>query len=126
MGTQQSPSTASTRVALDTHVQRHARYPAAVRAPMSRIDRWLAARVQRTIQRAGVRLELWDGTSPYPASAPSIGDLVVDDRRTLFGLAFSPDVSFGEAYMAGRLHVRGRMREVFAALSRASLADPTW
>ena len=28
-------------------------------------DRWIAERVQRTIEPAAVRLELWDGTSPY-------------------------------------------------------------
>jgi len=32
------------------------------------IDRWLAARVQRRINPARVRLELWDGSSPYGAS----------------------------------------------------------
>jgi cyclopropane-fatty-acyl-phospholipid synthase len=90
---------------------------------VTRLDRWLASLVQRSIASARVRLELWDGSSPYGASGPTIGDLVVDDRRALLGIATNPDLNFGEAYMAGRLHVRGPMRHVFAALSRASLAD---
>jgi cyclopropane-fatty-acyl-phospholipid synthase len=93
---------------------------------VTRLDRWLAGKVQQTIESARVRLELWDGSSPYAAIHPKIGDLIVTDRRTLVGLAVNPDLSFGEAYMAGRLHLRGAMREMFAALSRASLADPTW
>ena len=74
------------------------------------IDRWLAARVQRTIAPAAVRLELWDRSSPYDAPRPPVGDLVVHDRRTLLGLAVNPDLWFGEAYMAGRLDVRGPIR----------------
>src|SRR5262249_52459691 len=65
-------------------------------------DRWLAARVQRMIEPAAVRLELWDGSSTYAGSRKPIGDLVVGDRRTLLGLALNPDLWFGESYMAGR------------------------
>ena len=50
---------------------------------------------------------LWDRSSPYDATLPPVGDLVVHDRRTLLGLAVNPDLWFGEAYMAGRLDVRG-------------------
>jgi cyclopropane-fatty-acyl-phospholipid synthase len=112
-------------VALDTAVHRESRTTATTRSA-TRFDSWLAGLVQQTIQPARVRLELWDGSSPYSAPDPTIGDLIVDDRRTLLGLAVNPDLTFGEGYMAGRLHVRGPMREMFAALSRVSLADPTW
>jgi hypothetical protein len=50
-------------------------------------DRWVARRVQQTIAPAGVRLELWDRSSPYDSDRPPVGDLVVHDRRTLVGLA---------------------------------------
>ena len=87
-------------------------------------DRWLAARVQQTIAPGAVRLELWDGSSPYASSRPPVGDLVVHDRRTLLGLAVNPDLWFGEAYMAGRLDVRGPLEPVVEALSRLSLTPP--
>ena len=54
------------------------------------VDRHLATRVQRTIEHVAVRLELWDGSSPYSASTRPIGDLIVRDRRTLVGLPDQP------------------------------------
>lgn len=97
-----------------------------VRSRVTRLDRWLAARVQRTIDTALVRLALWDGSSPFKASHPPIGDLVVRDRRTLMGLVLNPDIWFAEAYMAGRLDIRGPFQAVLDALSRASLSDGSW
>jgi cyclopropane-fatty-acyl-phospholipid synthase len=90
------------------------------------IDRWLAARVQRTIAPARVRLELWDRSSPYDATRPPVGDLLVHDRRTLLGLAVNPDLWFGEAYMAGRLDVRGPIEPVVEGLSRLNPLKPSW
>jgi cyclopropane-fatty-acyl-phospholipid synthase len=80
-------------------------------------DRWLAARVQRMIEPAGVRLELWDGSSTYSGAREPLGDLLVGDRRTLLGLAFNPDLWFGESYMTGRLEVRGPLEPVIEALT---------
>lgn len=96
------------------------------RARVTRLDRWLGARVQRTIDAALVRLELWDGSSPFDAAHAPIGDLVVRDRRTLVGLALNPDIWFAEAYMASRLEIRGPFQAVLDALSRASLSEGSW
>ena len=87
------------------------------------LDRWLAARVQQTIADGPVRLELWDGSSPFGNAAPAVGDLVVGDRRALIGLAFHPNLYFGESYMAGRIQVRGSLYEVVRALSRSTAAQ---
>lgn len=84
-------------------------------------DRWVARHVQQTIAPSGVRLELWDRSSPYDSDRPPVGDLVVHDRRTLVGLAVNPDLYFGESYMAGRLDVRGPLEPVVEALSRLTL-----
>lgn len=89
-------------------------------------DRWLAAQVQQTIDPAAVRLELWDGSSTYAGSRAPIGDLVVRDRRTLVGLAVNPDLWFGEAYMSGRLEVRGPLEPVVEALSGLTSGRPSW
>ena len=126
MGTRNSPTVAASGVSLDAAIHRQVPVKTHSRQRVGRLDRWFAAQVQRTIERARVRLELWDGTSPYALPGPTLGDIVVSDRRTLLGIALNPDLYFGEGYMAGRLHIRGPMRDVFAALSRTSLGDPTW
>ena len=101
----------------------------ALDGPVSRtglLDRWIARRLQQTIASASVRLELWDGSSPFDGSRPPIGSLVLRDRRALFGLAFNPDLQFGEAYMAGRLEIRGEIEPVVDALSRLSPLRDSW
>lgn len=89
-------------------------------------DRWAAGHLQRSIQAANVRVELWDGSSPSGNRAPAIGDLVVHDRRALLGLIFNPELYFGEAYMTGRLDVRGPLEQVVEALSRLPAPVTTW
>jgi cyclopropane-fatty-acyl-phospholipid synthase len=91
------------------------------------IDRWLATHVQRTIDAAAVRLTLWDGSSPCEVSGRClVGDLVVHDRSTLIGLALNPDLWFGEAYMAGRMEIRGAIEPVVEALTGLSAPEPSW
>jgi len=90
------------------------------------LDRALAAHVQRSITDSTVRLELWDRSSPYDSSRPSVGDLVIHDRGTLIGLAVNPDLYFGEAYMAGRLDVRGGLEPVVEALTRTTPLPTSW
>src|SRR5262249_3887880 len=74
-------------------------------------DRWLARRIQHTIEPSGVRLALWDGRfadgipedSTGTSGRSPIGEVVVRDRRTLIGLALNTDLTFSDAYMTGRL-----------------------
>jgi cyclopropane-fatty-acyl-phospholipid synthase len=92
-----------------------------------RLHRWdrVAARALDTVTRpANVRLQLWDGTTVGPDDA--IGDLVIRDRGTLLGLITNPELYFGEAYMSGRLDVRGELEPVVEALSRAQAPATTW
>lgn len=104
----------------------HSDTPAASVRDATRIDRRLVAHLQRIITPAAVRLELWDGSSPYDASATPLGTLVIRDRRTLIGLALNPDLQFGESYMAGRLEVRGPLQPVVEALTRLSQPTASW
>jgi len=85
----------------------------------------LAGILQQTLRPAAVRLELWDGGSPYTGPEPPIGTLVVKDARTLRGLIANPHLQFGECYMFGTLEVRGQLESVLEAISRLSLA-PSW
>ncbi len=90
------------------------------------LDRWLAERVQRLVEPVAVRLELWDGSSPFAARRPPVGDLVVRDRRTLLGLVVNPELWFGETYAAGTLAIRGAVEPVVEALSRLSGPATSW
>src|SRR5215510_1647449 len=89
------------------------------------LDRWLAARIQKIIEPARVRLQLWDGSSPYTGQSRLIGDLIAHDRGTLIGLLVNPDLQFGESYMAGRLDVRGPLPVITAELTRLSPLEPS-
>jgi cyclopropane-fatty-acyl-phospholipid synthase len=73
-----------------------------------------------------VRLELWDGSSPYDASSTPLGTLVIGDRRALLGLAVNPDLSFGESYTAGRLEIRGPLEPIVEALTALSQPAMSW
>lgn len=104
----------------------HRDKPAASLRRAGRFDRWLVARLQRHISPAAVRLELWDGSSPYEHAATPLGTVVIGDRRTLIGLALRPDLQFGESYMSGRLDVRGPLEPVVEALTGLSQPEMTW
>jgi cyclopropane-fatty-acyl-phospholipid synthase len=88
---------------------------------VSAVQRWLAALLQERIAPAAVRVELADGTSVYSGPEPASGALVVRDARVLLGLLVNPHLYFGEAYMEGRLDVRGGLTRVIEAVSRLSL-----
>ena len=90
-----------------------------------RWDHWAASRLQHAIREAGVRVELWDGSSPCRHGS-AVGDLVIRDRRALLGLIVNPELYFGEAYMNGRLDVRGSLERVVEALSRLPAPTTTW
>src|SRR4030095_11916670 len=88
-------------------------YTTIVQTPARIFDRWLAARLQRAIAPAGVRLELWDGSSAY-------------GRAALMRFVADPDLRFADAYPAGRLEIRGDLGTVVEALTRVTFGPPTW
>jgi cyclopropane-fatty-acyl-phospholipid synthase len=89
--------------------------------------RWLGARLQHSVlDAAGVRLELWDGSSPYRAAEPPVGDMVVRDQRTLLHIVLNPDLAFGEGYMSGRVAIRGSLDRVIEALTRSAPRETSW
>jgi cyclopropane-fatty-acyl-phospholipid synthase len=90
------------------------------------LDRWLSAQLQRRLNPAAVRLELWDGSSPYTLDRPPLGTLAVGDRRTIIGLIAHPGLYFGEHYMTGRLRVDGALEPMLEALTRLDPLAPSW
>jgi len=89
------------------------------------LTRRLAVLLQQVLTPSAVRLELWDGSSPYDASHTPIGTLLVHDARTLRAVLVNPHLQFGECYMHGTLDVVGDLARVLEAISRLSLT-PTW
>jgi cyclopropane-fatty-acyl-phospholipid synthase len=89
----------------------------------TQLDRWLAARLQRTIAPAGVGVELWDGRRIEGVESHA-GDLLIGDRGALLGLILNPDFEFGEMYAAGRIAIRGDFIRVLENLSRLSVDAP--
>jgi cyclopropane-fatty-acyl-phospholipid synthase len=98
---------------------------AIARRRLSTLDRLLAARLQRRLEAAEVRLELWDGSSPYALERRPLGSLVVSDRRTVIGLITNPGLYFGETYMSGRLRVEGPLEPVIEALTLLDSLTPS-
>lgn len=93
---------------------------------VGRLDHAALRALQTHVAPAGVQVESWagqlgDGAPPHP-----VGTLVVRDRAALFGLLIHPDLYFGEAYMAGRLEVRGPLEPVLEGLCRLAAATPSW
>jgi cyclopropane-fatty-acyl-phospholipid synthase len=98
--------------------------PAAVRDDrLLGLDRWMANCLRATLAPASVQLQLWDGSLLALASDP-VGTLAVRDRGALWGLVLNPELAFGEAYMAGRVAIRGDFAAVLERLSMLSRPGP--
>lgn len=87
------------------------------------LDRWLGQAFQRWLKPSDVRLELWDGSSPWSSTSTPIGDVVVSDRGALLKLFLDPDLQFGELYTAGRVAIRGQLQRVMEAAGRLPYGD---
>ena len=87
------------------------------------LDRWLGTKLQSSIARSGVGVELWDGMSFRP-DGPHVGDLLIRDRRALIAVLVNPDLQYGELYSAGRIEVRGDLPRVVDAISRLAIDAP--
>ena len=88
-------------------------------------DRWVAARLQAWLRQVGIRIELWNGWSPWTGAADErpIGDVLFADRGALVKVTFDPDLQFGEMYMAGRADVRGSLFTLLEAIGRLPDSD---
>jgi cyclopropane-fatty-acyl-phospholipid synthase len=109
------------QIARDVTESTHAWRPAT-----NAVDRYLAALLQRFTEPGRVRIELWDGQSPYADGHSWVGTLHIGDRRTLIGLLLHPDLQFGESYTSGRLRVGGALEPMLESLSRLSAPTPSW
>ncbi len=90
---------------------------------LSGLDRWLAHRLQASVARADVQLQLWDG-SLLPFAGEPIGTLTVQDRGALWGLILTPETAFGDHYMSGRVAVGGDFSGLVERLTKLSRPGP--
>jgi cyclopropane-fatty-acyl-phospholipid synthase len=94
-----------------------------VRDRVTALDWWFGRRFQQFVAPAGVRVELWDGSSKWMSDQPPIGDLVVRDRGALVKLLLHPALQFGELYSEGRVAIRGALEGVMEAANRLTETD---
>jgi cyclopropane-fatty-acyl-phospholipid synthase len=88
--------------------------------PVRPLDRWLVSLVRKGLGPLPARMVLWDGSVwPLgPEDKEPVADLLMRDRRALFGLVRHPALSFGESYMSSALDVRGDLLAFLEAVYR--------
>jgi cyclopropane-fatty-acyl-phospholipid synthase len=82
------------------------------------IDRWALAGLARGLDGVPVRLTLWDGSTRSASREPAVATVAIRDRATLWRLLASTDLTFGEAYMNGRLDVEGDLVGFLTGVAR--------
>jgi cyclopropane-fatty-acyl-phospholipid synthase len=70
-------------------------------------DEWVLTQIHRAIGRAPIRMVVKGGADVTPRGISPVATVVLQDRNTLADLLRDPEVSFGDAYMDGRLEVEG-------------------
>jgi cyclopropane-fatty-acyl-phospholipid synthase len=89
------------------------------RLPSTKVDRWVLARIQRTVASAPIRFELWDGFALGSMAGPCVGTVRFKSRRALFDWVWDPDLNLGETYMSGAVETRGDLTSILEAIYRA-------
>jgi cyclopropane-fatty-acyl-phospholipid synthase len=87
------------------------------------LDRWLAGKLHEWLEAGNIRLELWNGWSPWTAHSKPVGDVIVSDRVALLKLCLDPALQFGELYTEGRVKIRGRLEGLMEAAGRLPGSD---
>ncbi|HUK29649.1 MAG TPA: hypothetical protein VLV89_00960, partial [Candidatus Acidoferrum sp.] len=77
----------------------------------SAFDKFLLRRINRAIGEAPVRL-VFSKEDVAAADGAGKETIVIHDRRVLASLALDPEIGFGDAYMKGRIEVRGDLVRV--------------
>lgn len=98
---------------------------AAVGTPVRAVDRWALRLLQRPFTDTAIQFALWDGTSAGPPDDDAAASVVIGDRPTLFRLLWDPEMTFGDGYAAGTVHVHGDLMTLLEAAYRAFPASKT-
>jgi cyclopropane-fatty-acyl-phospholipid synthase len=82
-------------------------------------DEWVLKRILKATGQAPIRLAVRGGADVSPAGVSPVATVVLEDRDTLAGLLCDPEVSFGDAYMDGKIEVQGDFVRLLEELYRA-------
>src|ERR1700683_2505624 len=89
-------------------------------------DEWVLKRILDATGQAPIRIVVKGGADVSPSGISPVATVVLQDRKTLAGLGRDPAVSFGDAYMGGKLEVEGDfvrfLEEVYRAMDNAPAA----
>jgi cyclopropane-fatty-acyl-phospholipid synthase len=83
------------------------------------LDRWVLARIQRTVPTAPIKFALWDGFELPSPSRPIVSTVRFRNRAALFSWLWDPDLNFGETYMSGAVEFSGDLVDLLEAVYRA-------
>ena len=83
--------------------------------PVNGFDRWVTERVIAMVGHPPFTTELWNGEVIHDPPR-SVARLIFHDRRALQGLLYKTDLTFGDAYSAGRLEVQGDLVKFLESL----------
>jgi cyclopropane-fatty-acyl-phospholipid synthase len=87
-------------------------------------ERFLQALARWTLGRAPLRFLLADGTCVMDPRDSPVATVVFRDRATLLQVLLDPEGSFGDAYGAGRVEIRGDLVAALQAAYRAVETRP--
>src|SRR6202451_1959923 len=88
-------------------------------------DELVLKQVLKRIGQAPIRLVVRGGADVSPTGISPIATVVLEDRKTLAGLLRDPEVSFGDAYMDGKLEVEGDLVRFLEVIYRSMERSPT-
>lgn len=84
----------------------------------SRFDELLLKKINRSIGQAPIRLR-FSGEEFPPSDGASMESVVIHDRRALARMVLDPEIGFGDAYMEGRIEVKGDVVHALEVAFRA-------
>ncbi|WP_025770466.1 SAM-dependent methyltransferase [Thioalkalivibrio sp. HK1] len=93
--------------------ERHTKRPSA-------LDRWIVRRIAAQLGRPPVAIALWNGEDIYHPVGECHGRILFRDRQALQGVAFAPELGFGDAYSADRIDVIGDLIDVLMHCYRSA------
>lgn len=73
----------------------------------SRLDKFLLRKIQSSVGDAPIRFVFGQTDGVLPFQRQSVDTVYIADSKTLFNLALSPEVGFGDGYMTGKIRISG-------------------
>ena len=92
------------------------------------IEKWLLRKIHKSIGDAPINLVVGNSRAALASSSDPVARVFVPDYATLARLFFNPEVTFGDAYSAGKIKVEGDLVRFLEAIiqSMKSAAGHGW